>query len=512
MRAAFRLCAYFALAIFATSCDAYAEIFQRMLLLSGTITVGGGGSGEIPSRCLDVFASTPERGLSYTSVATGLGSATVRVGSNPPIPLQQALQQGILSLEGFDGKSHTKLRITNPNPAQSVQIDVSSPTIVAPDESYPVDDLKGVYGALANYQQFKIDPPDDQLLSGMSSAQRKEYIEFQTELAAKIDNRKIWQLRRENASNAISPESRDKLVKAGLSAEGAAMYEALVRLNLKRSDPAFIVFRTSAEGGRGHAIFTGSGVPLIVGPFEPLGAAYAEARKRWRSAVGEKPTAMALAGRGSLSDFDVTNVLLAAAAGGSGGNGGIILNSPSGFPEPPKGWKPFEITNSTSTQLLAGFGKGPPSDGSTLPPSGSGGLPPAVLAGYEKRGPYKYTQKFSRGEATAYAKREITIATMAAAIRRFLRGDSVNTADAQAVLEDLKQEVQHDLDNLYRRVPNVREQEKGGRPGADLEATVDGSRRQWNMAVNSSDINNVPNSRSAVREANNEPVQESELK
>jgi hypothetical protein len=237
MRAAFRLCAYFALAIFATSCDAYAEIFQRMLLLSGTITLGGGGSGEIPSRCLDVFASTPERGLSYTSVATGLGSATVQVGSNPPIPLQQALKQGVLSLEGFDGKSHTKLRIKNLNPAQLVQIAISSPTIVSPDESYPVDDLKGVYPALANYQHLKMDPPDDRLLSGMSPAERKEFIDFQTEMTAGRDNSNIWRLRQQQASNSLTPESRDKLAKAALSADRAAMYDALVQRNLKGGTP-----------------------------------------------------------------------------------------------------------------------------------------------------------------------------------------------------------------------------------------------------------------------------------
>jgi hypothetical protein len=452
---------------------------------------------------LDGFASTPERGLSYTSVAAGLGSATVQVGSNPPIPLQQALKQGVISLEGFDGKSHTKLRIKNLNPAQSVRIAIASPTVVSPDESYAVEDLKGVYGALANYQHLKMDPPNDGLLSGMSPAERKEFIEFQTEMIARRDNSDIWRLRRQHASSSLAPEGRDRLARVSLGADRVAMYDALVQRNLKGGDAAFIVLRTPARGGRGHAIFTGAGVPLVVDPFEPLGEAYEEVQKRWQSAVGDKPTVLALAGRGSLSDFDVTNVLLAAAAGGSGGNGGIIIQSPPGFPEPPKGWRPFEIASSTGTHLVAGLGKGPPSGSSTQSPSGpGGGPPPPVLAVSEKGGPYKYTEKFARGEATAYAKREITIATMAAAIHRFLGRESVKTAPAQTVLDQLKQEVEGDLDNLYESVPDLRNQEKGGRPGADLEATVDGARRQWEMADIAPEMGTGTNSSTAVREAN----------
>jgi hypothetical protein len=134
-------------------------------------------------------------------------------------------------------------------------------------------------------------------------------------------------------------------------------------------------------------------------------------------------------------------------------------------------------------------------------------VPPPVLAVSDKRGPYKYTEQFARGEATAYAKHEITIAAMAVAIHRFLGREFVKTSPAQAVLDELKQEVEDDLDDLYGRVPNLRDQEKGGRPGADLEATVDGARRQWNMAVISPDMDNGTNSPGAVREANNEPAQ-----
>lgn len=482
MRVVFRFFAFLAIAIIGSSCSAYAEIYQRMLLLSGTVTIGPGGSGEIPTRCLDQFAHEPSKGLGYKNVAANLGTTTVQVGSKPPIPLQQALDQGIISLEGFDGSTYLKLRVVNPDSTQSVRVVVSSPTVVMPNESYPAEDLQEVYGALATYQHLKPDPPDKDALRGLSQAERREFARREANATARTDNDKIWQLREEFAAKSISQEKRDSLTKAMISADAAAMYDLLVHRSIGSGTAAFLVLRRI---GGAHAIFTGSGNPLITEPLEPLGDVYQRANTRWTAAMGSRPTVLALAGWGSHSDFDVTNVLLAVAAAGSGGSGGIIIQTPSGFPEPPEGWRPFSIVSSGNTDLISASGKGGPPGGNSSPAGGGSGAPPkTVLAAAEKGGgPYKYTEKFERGEATAYAKREMTISTMAAAIHRLFSREEVKTEPPQIVLERLKQEVERDLNRLYARMPGLRDAEKGGRPGADLEGTVDGTRGQWEMAV-----------------------------
>lgn len=482
--------AFIAFAFVMSGCGARAELYQRMLLLAGSVTVGGGGSGEIPTRCLDQFSHQPPTGLSYKSVPAGLGQATVRVGSNPPITLQRAIKQGIISLEGFDGVAYTKLRIKNRNPSQTLRVTVSTPTVILPDQGYPDEDLKGVYGALASYQHRKVDPPDEAVLSGMSPQEKRDFVSRQATAVAMFDNSDIWRLRQTQASEALNRDSREKLAKAGISADAAAMYDLLVQRNIRRgAAPAFLVLRSQGldDDGAAHAIFTGSGDPIISLPFKPLGDAYDEARARWKASVGNRPTVMALAGDGSRSDFDVTNVLLAVASAGSGGSGGSIIQSPTTYPDPPESWRPFPIVSSTNAHLVTAPGgnepsKGPPSDGPTGSGGGSGGSPPAVLAADNRRGPYKYTEKFERGEATAYARQEMTIATMAAAIRRFLRGEESKTLSPPIALQRLKAEVEGDLDDLYGSIPPLRNAEKGGRPGADLEATVDGTRGRWVMA------------------------------
>jgi hypothetical protein len=485
MLKALRLFAFFASLFIICSSSADAEIYQRMLLLSGTVTVGAGGSGEIPTRCLDQFSHQPPRGLSYKSVPSDFGTATVQVGSDSPIPLQLAIQQGIISLEGFDGEEYTKLRIKNLNSSKSVRVSVSRSAVILPDESYPTDDLKGIYPALAEYQHRKPDPPDQALLQGMSRAEKREIINQQAQMAAYLDNIDIWSLRRTQAKEALNQDLRDKLAKAGIGEDAAAMYDSVVKRSLSRPDnAAFFALRTRTRSGAAHVIFTGSGEPTIAAPFEPMGDAYDKVRALWVASVGDRPTVMALAGAGTSSDFDVSNVLLAVAAAGSGGSGGIIIQSPSAYPDPPEGWKPFAIVDQTSSQLVTAPGGGGPKGPSrgTISGGGSGAPPPAILAASNRGGPYKYTEKFERGEATAYARRESTISTMAAAIHRFLRSTRSKARDPQVVLNSLKQEVEDDLDRLYSIDPLLRQQEKGARPGADLEATVDGTRGQWVMA------------------------------
>ncbi|WP_374309144.1 hypothetical protein [Methylocella sp.] len=107
----------------------------------------------------------------------------------------------------------------------------------------------------------------------------------------------------------------------------------------------------------------------------------------------------------------------------------------------------------------------------------------ATLAATPRGGPYKYNQKFERGEVTAYARQELTISYMAAAIRSFIRNLSSSSLRGAEAMNALHAEVEEDLDDLYDSVIGLRGIEAGGRPGAYLEGTIDGSSGQWRMAL-----------------------------
>ena len=98
-------------------------------------------------------------------------------------------------------------------------------------------------------------------------------------------------------------------------------------------------------------------------------------------------------------------------------------------------------------------------------------------------GPYKYKEKFARGEVTAYARGELTISYMAGAIHSFVRNLGSSSLRGADAMNALHAEVEEDLDDLYDSVSGLRAIETGGRPGAYLEGTIDGSSGQWRMAI-----------------------------
>jgi hypothetical protein len=472
-----------------------------MLMLTGDFSIGAGGSGELPTRCLDLSSNAPARGLAYQSAPSGFGSTTVQVGSSPPIPLQQALDHGVISIEGLDGSKYTKLRIRNLNPEQSVRVLVSSPTVLSPDKTYPSEDLADVYRKkLASYKHRQVNPPPENLVRSMSPAQRDDFLQKLPDITAKLDNQDIWRLRETEAAKALSVGSRRALAGAGVTADAAALYNLLVKRSITNaSNPVFMALRNNTKDGPSHVILTGSGEPIVSQPYAAVGDALEAARSRWKATNGNKPLHMVLTTTHEAlvtsSDLDVSYMLLAVAAGG-GGIGGIIVGGAPGFPDPPEGWRPFAIQNSHGTQLIGPSTPAPPPNSG--PPPGSAANPPPptnpILVAEDRRGPYKYTEAFQRGEVTAYARREVTIATMATAIHRFLKNlidrQPTATLSTEEVLETLKGEVEDDLDDLYDDVPALRNREKGGRPGAELEATVDGTRRTWVMA-NSDDASPI---------------------
>lgn len=440
--------------------QALAEIYQRMLLVPGNVTIAGGGGGNIPARCLDLFSKTPRRDLAFQTALVGSANTQVRVGNGAPIPMQDAINRKLVALEG-DGLSHEKLRVRNLT-NETLQIVTSGLTILAPDNSYPSEDLADVLPQLAQ--------------------------------AASGDQFEIWGLRRAQSAKSYSREQLGKLGQAYLSPDNAAFYQALVKRNLvNQSTAAILLVRTDTPAGPTHALFSGKGQPVIANAFDPIGELYASALTQWKATYPQAPLTVALAARPPagirIEDlpemaqrFDATYLLLAAAAAGSGGggSGGIIVKNPASFPEPPRGWKAFTIRSEAGKDVIGPPPSPPPQQ---LGGGGGGGGGFAMLATMDRGGPYEYAEKFQRGEAHAYARQAPVITSMGASIHRVVTSDALETLSKEELLTSLETSVRSDLDKLYRLNPVLQQVEKGGRPGAFLEATVDGAAGKFQMAI-----------------------------
>jgi hypothetical protein len=171
-------------------------------------------------------------------------------------------------------------------------------------------------------------------------------------------------------------------------------------------------------------------------------------------------------------------MMAVAAAGAGGGGAGFDVVQNNVFPEPHEPWRPLAIMMEGGGQRLMGSPPGPQLGG-----FGGGGGGPSTLGAVRPGGPYKYKQKFARGEVTAYARRELTISYMAGTIRSFIRNLGSSSLQGADAMNALHAEVERDLDDLYDSVIELRPIETGGRPGAYLEGTIDGSSGQWRMAI-----------------------------
>ena len=139
------------LCIIVFAASAQADTFQRLLILPQTITIAGGGADVLRTHCLDEFAHAPPGGASYGYAPVDFGNATVTVGSGPPLTLQQAIDTRKVRVEGFGpgpngwGNKYDKIKIISLVPNAEVKISVLSPSVIAPDQGYPIEDLREIY-------------------------------------------------------------------------------------------------------------------------------------------------------------------------------------------------------------------------------------------------------------------------------------------------------------------------------------------------------------------------------
>src|SRR5688500_15801856 len=107
---------------------------QRMLLLPGTHTIAGGGSTDIPARCLDFGSKTPGNGEKFTHLPVNMSSVQVSIAGGSPRSLQQAIDSGDVTVEGTG--SHTSMRLRNLSADRDVTIGIAKTSVIAPDKSY----------------------------------------------------------------------------------------------------------------------------------------------------------------------------------------------------------------------------------------------------------------------------------------------------------------------------------------------------------------------------------------
>jgi hypothetical protein len=481
IRTAFATLVFFFALIGALSPDSY----QRMLLMASNVTIIAGGGGEIPTRCLDLFSHGPKPGLHYQFALAGSNNTQVKIGNSPPIPLQDALDRKLLAIDGADDGGFTKLKVTNLT-TQPLQIVTSDLTVIAPDNTYPSEDIIDIFSALASRKSPELPFLDPNRLKNLSPSQLQREMRLAEGRRQMMDQFTIWGMREKQAQSSLSESERDKLRQASLSADAAAFYNALVKRSLQnRQDAALLLIRTETAAGPVHSLFSGSGAPVVSDPFGPIGELYSSALNSWKASVPDTPLTFAIASSGRIAPnkFDPTYLLLAAAAAGSGGgSGGVIVTNPALFPEPPSGWKAFSITDSAGNKLIGPPDPPTPSGAGSGGGTGGGGIALIVTEG--KRGPYEYREKFSRGEAHAFARQEVVISTMGSTIHRVLTSTEAQTLDKNALIRQLELSVRSDLDDqLYRLYPAIQAAEKGGRPGAYLQTSVDDATGQIEMAL-----------------------------
>lgn len=170
------------------------EFYQRMVLISGTYTIGGGSSGppsgsgnsrvggssgapsgggnsrvggsfgpqsggsdnsvSIRTYCLDRFVHQPPRGHPISLAPPGLGSTFVTVEGEKPKPLSEALGVTV-ALEGTGGV--LSLRMKSLVPGKKITIEVKEASIVIPGSNddmsakaseYPQADIQAFYPKL----------------------------------------------------------------------------------------------------------------------------------------------------------------------------------------------------------------------------------------------------------------------------------------------------------------------------------------------------------------------------
>jgi hypothetical protein len=241
--------------------SAEADTFQRLLILPQTITIAGGGADILHTHCLDRFAHAPPGGASYGYAPSDLGNATVTVGSGPTLTLQQAIDTKRIRVEGFgngrysdslrylagssqmthlpSSNQYQKIRIINLVPDVALKISIPSPSIIAPDNGYPVDDLRGIYPKIIAVTNELIDNIDKEvnLLSWLEEFKKKSYLLY-------YGQEDIWKLRRDNSAHKLSDHEAERLSSIGVPADESEFYNETVKYGLGHEGKgAFFVMR-----------------------------------------------------------------------------------------------------------------------------------------------------------------------------------------------------------------------------------------------------------------------------
>jgi hypothetical protein len=92
----------------------------------GVVGGGGRGTGTMPAYCLDKRLAPPSPDSAYKSILSGGGGATVQLPNGTAMPLQEAIDRGVISISGeegtpnmFGGPGHVydKLKVSGPDGA-----------------------------------------------------------------------------------------------------------------------------------------------------------------------------------------------------------------------------------------------------------------------------------------------------------------------------------------------------------------------------------------------------------
>ncbi len=373
---------------------------QRMLLLPGSVTVAGGGSGRVPARCLDSGSGAPVSGKGFSHAPSSVNSARVSIGGAPPIPLQDAIDQGRVRIEGDVEFSH--LRVVNPNPDTELTITVDGASVIAPDKNYYVEDLASL-----------------RLVGSKEGS---------------FEQSEVWRQANQHSASVLGvrddfPDTYDadfyNMVRHAHWAKGN-----VARLPADRAVVIHRVIGTDASKAASYVVFSGAEAPRVFKGSE------IEELARYARRFSPR---LVLAGKGEVDAFHAVRLAIEispAAGGGGDSSGGARAASGFDF-EPPKGF-PFRDRVYRGTPW-------------NLP----------IIADV-KADRLKNTQKFfTRGEVTATSKTRRMLTYLMGAVRRVVENKASETSPLSLVEIYLKNGARNAARDAFADYPDLKVQEMG---------------------------------------------------
>jgi hypothetical protein len=120
--------------------------FQRMLLAPGCYAIAPGGHYDVAAYCLDQALAAPASGALLSYAPQRYGSAAVRLGSGRSLSLQEALEKGLLQIQGLGDKA--TVRLVNPG-LEKIELCITTPTVLMGNGQFFTADLAKTYGKIA---------------------------------------------------------------------------------------------------------------------------------------------------------------------------------------------------------------------------------------------------------------------------------------------------------------------------------------------------------------------------